>query len=80
MAGTKRNDAFEQIRLRGGLPQEDVTKTTDFLVVGHYRKNSIRGDKSNKRLRAEKYIEHGQKIKIIMEDEFLGMLWAASLK
>jgi len=72
----KREDAFGQISSRGGIPQEDVTKSTDYLIVGYYRANSIRGDKSNKHLRADKYIKQGRNIKIIREDEFLGMLWS----
>ena len=72
----KRDDAFSLIKICGGIPQEEVTKSTDYLVVGYYRANSIHGDKSNKRLRAEKYIKQGQNIKIIREDEFLGMLWS----
>ena len=71
----KRADAFDRIAELGGIPQEDVTKSTDYLVVGHYRANSIKGSKSNKRILAEKYISQGQSIKIIREDEFLGMLW-----
>ena len=37
----KREEAFERIRDLGGIPQENVTKETDYLVVGHYRKNTI---------------------------------------
>ena len=61
----KREDAFDQIRSRGGIPQENVTKETDYLVVGHYRKNTIINGKSNKRLLAERYIGQGCKIKFI---------------
>ena len=43
--------------------------------VGHYRKNTIIGDKSNKRILAERYIRQGCGIKIIREDQFLPMLW-----
>lgn len=71
----KRADAFERIAERGGIPQEVVTKSTDYLVVGYYRANTIRGEKSNKHLLAEKYIRQGEKIEIIREDEFMGMLW-----
>ena len=55
----KRQEAFELIRGLGGIPQENVTKETDYLVVGHYRKNTIIGDKSNKRILAERYIGQG---------------------
>ena len=71
----KREEAFERIRDLGGIPQENVTKETDYLVVGHYRKNTIIGGKSNKRILAERYISQGCSIKIIREDIFLPMLW-----
>ena len=73
----KREEVFELISSRGGIPQENVTKETDYLVVGHYRKNTIIGGKSNKRILAERYIRQGCSIKIIKEDQFLPMLWYA---
>lgn len=73
----KRKEAFELISDLGGIPQENVTKETDYLVVGHYRKNTIIGGKSNKRILAERYIGQGCGIEIIMEDQFLPMLWFA---
>jgi DNA polymerase-3 subunit epsilon len=71
----KRQEAFELIRGIGGIPQENVTKETDYLVVGHYRKNTIINGKSNKRILAERYMSQGCGIKIIKEDQFLPMLW-----
>lgn len=71
----KREEAFSQIICRGGIPQKTVTSETDYLVVGYYKKNALNGSKSNKRLRAEKYINQGQNLKVISEDEFLGMVW-----
>lgn len=71
----KRSEAFDRIRDLGGIPQENVTKETDYLVVGHYRKNSITNGKSNKRMLAERYISQGYSIWIIKEDLFLLMLW-----
>lgn len=71
----KREEAFSQIRIRGGIPQDNVTQETDVLVVGYYRKNSIHGDKSNKRILAEKYISQGIPIRIIGEDDFLSAVW-----
>lgn len=71
----KRKDAFDLIRDHGGIPQENVTKETDYLVVGYYRKNTLKNGKSNKKLLAERYIRQGRKIQIIKEDEFLQMLW-----
>lgn len=73
----RREDAFDLISLRGGIPQSCVTKETDILVVGYYRKNSIRDEKSNKLRTAERYIGEGQKIRIINELEFLILLWSS---
>lgn len=80
LAFYKRKDAFNLIHDHGGIPQENVTKDTDYLVVGYYRKNTLRRGKSNKSLLAERYIGQGEKIKIIKEDEFLRMLWFSSLE
>ena len=71
----KREEAFSLIKECEGIPQSFVTRDTDYLIIGRYRANSIHGEKSNKRKLAEKYIKQGKKIKIIREDEFLGMLW-----
>lgn len=73
----KRKDAFARIEDCGGIPQKTVTKETDILVVGYYRKGTLHGIKSQKRLTAEKYSRQGQDIQIIREDEFLPMIWSA---
>ena len=67
LAFYKRKDAFDLIRDYGGIPQENVTKETDYLVVGYYRKNTLKSEKSNKRFLAERYISQGRKIRIIKE-------------
>lgn len=74
----RRKDVFELIRNLGGVPQKNVTKETDYLVVGYYRRNSIIGYKSNKRIRAERYIYQGLNLRIIKEEDFLPMLWYSS--
>lgn len=71
----KRKEAFDQIICRGGIPQSSVTTDTDYLVVGHYREGILMGDKSNKQIRAEKYVAKGKKIKLISDEEFIVMLW-----
>ena len=80
LAFYKRKDAYDQIDVHGGYSHGNVTKNTDYLVVGYYRPNSIHGGKSNKTRLAEKYIRQGMNIKIIKEDEFLGMLWSVPIK
>ena len=42
--------------------------------------HGVHGGKSNKTRLAEKYIRQGMNIKIIKEDEFLGMLWSVPIK
>ena len=71
----KRKDAFDLIRSCGGIPQLNVTKETDYLVVGYYRKKSPADFKSRKRVMAARYIGLGRHIRIIREDDFLPMLW-----
>lgn len=76
----KRIDAYELIRDHGGTPQENVTRETDYLIVGYYKKNMLKREKSNKRLLAERYISQGRNIIIIKEDEFLRMVWFSPLE
>lgn len=78
LAFYKRKAVFDLIHAFGGIPQKNVTKETDYLVVGYYRKNTIIGGKSNKRIRAERYIQQGANLRIITEDVFLPMLWYSS--
>ena len=70
-----REEAFDQISCRGGIPQNTVTTETDYLVVGYYRKGVLNGDKSNKQMKAEKYISQGKKIELIPGEEFVVALW-----
>lgn len=73
----KRSEVFDQIICRGGIPQNTVTKETDYLVIGYYRDGVLSGEKSNKQVRAEKYMKEGKKIKVITGDEFVAALWNA---
>ena len=47
----KRKDAFVQIKDRGEIPQDTVTKDTNILVVGYYRKGTLQGILSGRPLR-----------------------------
>ena len=71
----RRDAAFALIREHGGIPNKNVTRKTDYLVKGQFRKNSIHGGKSNKLRKAEKYISQGLRLRIIGEDKLLSMLW-----
>ena len=48
-----------------------MNKSNAYFITG----TAYAGKSTMVRLLAEKYISQGEKIKIIKEDEFLGMLW-----
>ena len=59
----------------GGLVSDTLNKETNLLIVGtqDYKKTKENG-KSNKMLKAEKYILKGQDLQIIPEDEFYKLI------
>ena len=60
-------EAMQRIADCGGKNADNVTKKTDFLIVGG-------GSPSEKKSgKAEEYIEKGIPIRIISEEEFLQM-------
>ena len=63
LAFYKRKDAFDLIRDYGGIPQENVTEETDYLVVGYYRKNTLKSEKSNKRFLADQQQPEGDGVR-----------------
>lgn len=70
----KREEAFQLIEARGGIAQRDVTKDTDYLVVGYYPLK--REDRKSRKLeKVEEYLTKGRPINIIKEDDFLIMAW-----
>lgn len=70
-----RVEAQQLIQNIGGIAGKGVTLKTSFLVIGGYDSIKYGFDfKSTKILKAEKYIENGQQIEILNEDEFMRML------
>ena len=65
-----RKEAMQVVSEIGGLSENNVTKKTRFLILGTQAKEG----KSNKQLKAEKNLEKGQKIEIVPEIVFYGML------
>ena len=66
-----RKDALQIIANIGGKPQDSVTKDTNYLVLGNLDLvKSIKGGKSSKQKKAEKYILDGKDIDIISENAF----------
>lgn len=59
----------------GGINQEQVTKETDFLIMGNNDFcPTIKDGKSSKQKKAEKLILQGQEIQIIPEDSFYQLI------
>lgn len=67
-----RKEAMQIVTDLGGHCQDNVTKDTNFLILGNsdYSAN----EKSSKHKKAEKYIIQGQDIKILSENTFLDLI------
>lgn len=67
--------AAKEVKNVGGSVQNNVTKTTNFLIMGNQDYSLFTdGKQSNKTKKARVYIKQGQPIQIIDETEFLEML------
>ena len=65
-----RKEAMQLVADIGGLSERSVTKKTQFLILGA----QVKAGKSNKQRKAEKNLEKGQKIEIILESVFYNMI------
>lgn len=71
-----RKDAAQLLADIGGLPQNQVTKQTNFLIVGNLDyATTIKQGKSRKQKDVEKLILKGQDIQIITEDVFYDLFF-----
>ena len=70
-----RKEAITMVALTGGIPENNVTKKTNILVVGEqdWRVVGKRG-LSSKMEKAQSLLENGQNIEIMTEDDFIKML------
>lgn len=70
-----RKDAMQSVVNVGGYISNNITKNTNYLVVGSFDYiKSVKGNKSSKMKKAEKMCLDGLDIKIISENTFLEML------
>lgn len=70
-----RKEAMQIVADLGGINGDNVTKKTDFLVLGNNDMcTSIKNGKSKKYQKAEKYILSGSDLSIISENVFYDML------
>ena len=67
MAMLERKDAEKLVRKLGGVPNDAVSKTLTFLVIGDKKTP----EKSTKQKAAEKLVAQGAPIQVISEGEFL---------
>jgi len=72
---TARKDAMQCVVNVGGKCGDGLTKKTNYLIVGSLEYSSnVKGNKSSKIIKAEKYILGGLDIKIISENTFEDLL------
>ncbi|WP_168163133.1 BRCT domain-containing protein [Facklamia sp. HMSC062C11] len=70
-----RREAMQIIADIGGINADNVTKKTNYLILGNFEYNSIlKGEKSLKLKKAEKYILEGQDLKILSENVFYDLI------
>ena len=71
-----RREAMQLAANIGAIPQNNVVRQTNFLVLGNleYPNHSFKDGKSGKQKKAEKLILEGQDLQIISENTFLDML------
>lgn len=69
-----RKEAAELVANNGGSPQNNVTKETDYIIIGNFEDVMIKGNKSSKLKKAEKMVNEGKELEIIGEEDFLKML------
>lgn len=70
-----RKEAMQIIVNLGGVLDNNVTKKTNYLILGDNDYNAIlRGNKSSKHLKAEKYKKEGQDIEVIDELTFYDLI------
>ena len=70
-----REECHSIITKLGGIPGNNVTKKSNYLILGNNDYNPIlRGKKSNKQIKAEQAILNGQDIQIISENVFYDMI------
>ena len=67
-----RKQAMQIVADLGGFCQDNVTKDTNFLILGNYDYSS--NEKSSKHKKAEKYIVQGQDIRILSENVFMDLI------
>lgn len=75
LSSMSREKAVQMLVDCGGIYQDNVTKATDFLLIGDEEKQvQLFGDKSQKAKKAEAYNAAGGNIKLLDEKEFMALV------
>lgn len=69
-----RKDAAQLVVNIGGCCENNITKSTNFLIIGSMDSPQIKNKKSSKLKKAEKLILAGQDLKILSEDTFYELI------
>lgn len=70
-----RKDAFQLVANLGGYPDKNITKKTNFLVIGNEEfAASVKDGKTKKMKKAESYLKSGCDISILTENTFFEMI------
>lgn len=70
-----RKEVMKVIADIGGINGDNVTKKTDYLILGNFDYNvNIKGNMSSKLKKAEKYILEGQDLEILSENVFYDLI------
>ncbi len=69
-----RKEAAQIVANLGGHCENNVTKNTNFLIVGGMRSSLVKDGKSSKMVKAEKLRRSGQKIQILSEETFCDLI------
>lgn len=70
-----RKDAYQIVVNLGGVPEDTITKATNYLVIGNGEfVKSVKEGKTKKMLKAESYIQKGCDISVISENAFFDLI------
>lgn len=70
-----RKEAMQLVLNIGGFVEDNVTKRTNYLILGNFDYSSIKNGKSSKQLRAENLIKKEQDLEIISENVFYDLVF-----
>lgn len=75
LSSMSRKDAFQIVANLGGIPDNSVTKKTNYLIIGNEEfTHSIKEGKTNKMRKAEEYLAKGAEISVMSETTFFDLI------